>query len=233
MQTTARVLAKTTLVVTAVWVMGLERSCFETSARFGNASELMELQMRRICKGFPCSSPFQAVNFCVKFAKSGVKRVIGQVVAVLENSKIPGQAEVVPALAAAGIRYFRALPVEVILFGIRARSADNFCFISLVDGFIPGQFEPLPGGFLRFRKKGGDVPFGAFVKASDLHFVPVGVRAPAFRSVPRAVAGNAVNGSVIVPGQAQEPLPVEGIFLQVGNAVSHCRGFPVPFSGLW
>ena len=35
-------------------------------------------------------------------------------------------------------------------------------------------------------------------------FVPVGVRAPAFRSVPRAVAGNAVNGSVIVPGQAQE-----------------------------
>lgn len=153
MQTTARVLAKTTLVVTAVWVMGLERSCFETSARFGNASELMELQMRRICKGFPCSSPLQAVNFCVKFAKSGVKRVIGQVVAVLENSKIPGQAEVVPALAAAGIRYFRALPVEVILFGIRARSADNFCFISLVGGFIPGQFEPLPGGFLRFRKR--------------------------------------------------------------------------------
>ena len=123
--------------------------------------------MRRICKGFPCSSPLQAVNFCVKFAKSGVKRVIGQVVAVLENSKIPGQAEVVPALAAAGIRYFRALPVEVILFGIRARSADNFCFISLVDGFIPGQFEPLPGGFLRFRKKGGDVPFGAFVRVED------------------------------------------------------------------
>ena len=132
-----------------------------------------------------------------------------------------------------GHSYFRALPVEVILFGIRARSVDNFYFISLVGGFIPGQFEPLPGGFLRFRKKGGDIPFGAFVKASGLHFVPVGVRAPAFRSVPRAVAGNAVNGSVIVPGQAQEPLPVEGIFLQVGNAVSHCRGFPVPFSGLW
>ena len=138
-----------------------------------------------------------------------------------------------PALAATGIRYFRALSVEGLLFGIRARSADNFYFISLVDGFIQGQFEPLPGGFLRFRQQGGDVPFSAFVKASGLHFVSVGVRSPAFLSGPRAVAGNAVNGSVIVPGQTQEPLPVEGIFLKVGNAVSHCRGLSVPFSGLW
>ena len=174
--------------------MGLERSCFETSARFGNASELMELQMRRICKGFPCSSPLQAVNFCVKFAKSGVKRVIGQVVAVLENSKIPGQAEVVPALAAAGIRYFRALPVEVILFGIRARSADNFASYPWLTASFQASLNHCRAAFCASGRR---VEMFRSVRSSKhpVSFLPVGVRAPAFRSVPRAVAGDAVDGS--------------------------------------
>ena len=86
--------------------------------------------MRHIGKGFPVAAPFEARDFAV--GGSGfVFVVVGHVFAAFEQADVPGEAEVVPALAAAGVGHARpgiaeaALAKQRVLLVVAARARDD------------------------------------------------------------------------------------------------------------
>jgi len=126
-----------------------------------------DLIVRRIGKTHPVSTPLESGDFA-GIGGVAVWRVVGEVLAAIEQANIPGKAEIMPALAAPCFGDSRtgipktSLPEECILLGIAAGSGNDFGVVTV----CLDRRERPSGQYLGINLQSTDIAFTPGIEAT-------------------------------------------------------------------
>ena len=195
----------------------------------GAAAPARELVVGVVGDAFEVAAPLHAVGVAAGAVEGDVFFVgsggdVVEVFAVAEDADVEGDAEVVHAVAAAGVGDAGAFGVEFVLLGVAAGAADDAQVEPARGEVCLCVAQPGAGGGLRFGEQGGEVALGAGVVGAVCFGGGGGVDCPRRFGGALEGAADAVDGAGVVAAEAQEALPVAGVGADVvdGHLLSRC-----------